>query len=209
MRFIFHHTIFVLESVTYESPPSSSSYELEVDANNSEKIPLDYKIKVINIQREHPRWNLATIQNNGGAKLSRMDTLVRWRKDIENGGTVYDKYNLISKCTYERFVESRKLGKPVYTRTLKVWAMQTAMQFLSDDFYFRVSRSWLNDFKNKNRIRMRKITRYIKPTENRSMEEVINNANKFQAECSNLIPRYNLDFVINTDKSGCEYRMNT
>ena len=85
--------------------------------------------------------------------------------------------------------------------------MQAAMQFLSDNFKFTASRSWIIDFKKKYCIRMR-VTRYIKPSENKSLEDVLEKARDFQNECSSLIPRYNLEFVINTDQTGCEYRMN-
>ena len=137
-----------------------------------------------------------------------MDELSRWKKEIELGGTVYDKYDAINKWTYERFSESRKTGKPVYTRNLQVWAMQAAMQVLSDNFKFTASRSWIIDFKKKYYIRMRKVRRYIKPSENKSLEDVLEKARDFQNECSSLIPRYNLDFVINTDQTVCEYQMN-
>ena len=62
--------------------------------------------------------------------------------------------------------------------------MQEAMQYLSEDFNFTASVSWVNEFKSKCRIRQRKVTRFIKPTEKKSLEQLQENARNFQEECS-------------------------
>lgn len=211
--FCFYNKFFVVLVVgslspSSESKPQSSESLIDELSNLKERIPLDYKIKICDIHREHPNWKLPTIQKNGGSKLTRMDELTRWKKEIEEGGTVFDKYAAINKYTLEQFLESRKSKKPVYTRNLKVWAMQAAIPYLSDTFQFTASRTWLVNFKQNNCIRMRKVTRYVKPSENKSLEDLLQKAKDFQAECSLLLPKYNLDFVINTDQTGCEYRMN-
>ncbi|KAJ8685964.1 hypothetical protein QAD02_021757 [Eretmocerus hayati] len=85
---------------------SQSSWE-ETPTNSAAAIPLDEKIKIVNMQREHPNWKLPSIRANGGKALSRLDELTQWKKHIANGGTLQDKYNAIDKWTYDRFQEAR------------------------------------------------------------------------------------------------------
>ena len=85
-------------------------------------------------------------------------------------------------------------------------AMQGAFQHLSDKFSF-IASSWIARFKRKFHIGQRKITRFMKPTEVKSLEKVLQDAENFQQECSEFIKSYDSDYVLNTDQSGCEYRI--
>lgn len=118
-----------------------------------------------NMAREHPKWSLETLQHQGCASLTRKDELIRFRIDIQNGGTAYEKYYAITKWTIYRFKEAQSRKSHVTTRNLQEWAMQAAMQYISDDFKFTASTSWVNEFKSKFRISQRKVTRFVKPTE--------------------------------------------
>ncbi|KAJ8678390.1 hypothetical protein QAD02_014177 [Eretmocerus hayati] len=133
---------------------SSQSSWGETPTNSAAAIPLDEKIKIVNMQREHPNWKLPSIRANGGKALSRLDELTQWKKHIANGGTLQDKYNAIDEWTYDRFQEARNSGRPVYTRDLRVWALQAARQFESSGFKFKASRGWIIKFKYRHRIRM-------------------------------------------------------
>lgn len=101
--------------------------------------------------REHPKWSLKTLQTRGGAALKHKGLLKIWEKDIENGGTVFDKWEMIDKWTFDRFVEARKSMKPVTTRTLQQWALAAAMQY--DNFDFTASVTWVKEFKRRHGIR--------------------------------------------------------
>lgn len=68
--------------------------------------------------------------------------------------------------------------------------------------------SWTNRFKKEYRIRQRRVTKYVKQTEHRSMEEITRLSTEFQADIRLLTSSANLKFVINTDQMGCEYRAN-
>lgn len=93
----------------------------------------------------------------------------------------------------------------VTTRTLQQWAMNAAFQFLSDDFQFIASKSWVDRFKKKHGIRQRKITKFISYKEIGSIEEVMNSAEKFRRQTKALMSAFDLDYVINTDQTGCQY----
>ena len=158
--------------------------------------------------KEHPKWKLCTIRANGGTALTRMDELKRWEKEIQRGGTQFDKSNTIKKWLYNRFVESRAAKIPVMTRNIQAWAMQAARQFESSSFTFYASYSWVARFKKEFHIGQRRVTRYIKPTEAKSLDDVLKALKEYEQEYASVIPKYDQDFVINTDQIGCEYRIN-
>ena len=138
--------------------------------------------------------------------MSRKDEINRWRKQIVNGGTKSDKAHAIQKWTYNRFKEARLEKKPIQTRNSQEWVLQATMQFRN--YKFKASLSWVNKFKKKFRIRQRRITKYVKSTEQRSFEDIEIAAACFQQEIKELAPNFNKDLTINTDQMGCEYRSN-
>ena len=123
--------------------------------------------------REHPKWTLATIRANGGTALTRMDELKRWEREIKSGGTRIDKIITIKNWVYIRFVKARASKTPVTTRNIQEWAMQAARQFISEDFSFNASPTWVLKFKREYHIGQRKVTRYIKPTEAKSLDNIL------------------------------------
>lgn len=84
--------------------------------------------------------------------------------------------------------------------------MNAAMPFLSEDFNFNASFTWVERFKRKHRIRQRKITKFVSSKEFATMEEVLAAAEEFQIQTRIIIPDFDLDYVINTDQTGCQYQ---
>ena len=58
-----------------------------------------------------------------------MDHLKLWKKEVEQGGTKFDKFHVIDSWTYDCFVEMRKNYKQVTTRNLQQWVLAAASQF--------------------------------------------------------------------------------
>jgi hypothetical protein len=52
------------------------------------------------------------------------------------------------------------------------------------------------------------VTKYISSRDNTTFEETVKAAELFQKQTATLIPDYDCDCVINTDKTGCEYHVN-
>ncbi|XP_071574627.1 uncharacterized protein [Temnothorax nylanderi] len=167
-------------------------------------IDLDYKIKVVNIAKQHPKWNLKTLQKKGCLRLKSLRVLKRWEEDIKHGGTKIDKYSTINSWTYDRFVEARENFQQVTTRNLQQWALTAASQFTNFDF--KASESWVKKFKRNHKIRQRKITKYVSERETVSLEETLAAAEIFRIQARALIPHFDKDFVINTDQTGCQYQ---
>lgn len=78
------------------------------------KILIDTKIKILNLVREHSNWSLKTIHKHGGNALKNKSDLKKWQVQIEQGGGVKEKFNMIQKWTFDRFVEARQQMQPIF-----------------------------------------------------------------------------------------------
>lgn len=141
-----------------------------------------------------------------GWSLKRKDYLIQWKKDVQSGGTKIDKFQSVDFETFERFKEARSCYEQVTTRTLQQWALTAAAPFQSDAFSFDASPTWVTVFKRKHKIRQRKITKYISQRDVATLEETVQAAQKFQTQVRRIIPKFNLDLVINTNQTGCNYQ---
>ncbi|KAJ8688646.1 hypothetical protein QAD02_024441 [Eretmocerus hayati] len=149
------------------------------------RVPLAKKMKAVNSHREHKNWKLKTLQVHIGKCLIRIDELYRWKQQITKGGCPDDQLEVVSNWVYERFREQRAAQLPVTTRNLQEWALQAAAQFCSTNFKFKASLSWINDFKKKFRI-CRKVSKFVKPTERRSLNESMAASSAFQLDGQSL-----------------------
>lgn len=184
-----------------EEDHSSDEYEpREKQKRKTEHIPLDYKIKAVNIAKKHPNWSLETLKKNGCRRLQKKEYLSKWEEDIKKGGNTFDKYAIIDSWTYDRFVEARQNYQQVTTKNLQQWALSAARQFRN--FEFKASERWVKKFKNQHRIRQRKITKYVSQKEAASMEEILKSAEVFRIQTLQLIPKFDKKFIINTDQTG-------
>ncbi|XP_029669749.1 uncharacterized protein LOC115239390 [Formica exsecta] len=120
------------------------------------------------------------------------------------GGSTSDKYSIIDSWTYDRFVEARQNFQQVTTRNLQQWALAAAAQF--SNFEFKASTPWVAKFKQKRRIRQRKVTKFVSRKETVTIEETLAAAESFRIQIRDLIPNFDEDFVINTDQTGCQYQ---
>lgn len=143
----------------YSSSEADEDYEPDEEKakTDADYIPPDYKIKVVKMAKEHPKWSLKSIQRKGGSRLKRMDQLKIWEEHIRSGGTAIDKYNTIDSRIYDRFVEARQSNKQVTTKDLQQWALSVASQF--PNLKFNASEAWVKNFKRRHRIRQRKVTK--------------------------------------------------
>jgi len=166
----------------------------------ADHIPLDSKIRMINIAKEHPNWSLQTLQKKGCSLLKKKENLKKWEADVKSGGTRFDKISSIDSWTYDRYVEARQNRQQVTTRNLQQWALAAAAQY--PDFDFKASDSWVKAFKSRHRICQRKITNFVSKKDTASMDEILKSAQTFRIQTTALIPGFDTDNVINTDQTG-------
>lgn len=206
-----HNTleIYTSQGICASSVPDEN-YEPVTKRLNYGAIPLEVKVKAVALARNHPNWNLQTLQKNGATTaLKRKKDLKLWESDIVKGGTRYDKYQALNKWTYDRFVESRCRNENVTTRILQEWAAGAALQYTANkDFTFAASLSWARTFKSEYKIRQRHVTKYVSHKEVQNIEDIQNVAALFSTQTASLMTGFNRDYVINTDQTGCEYRVN-
>jgi len=84
-----------------------------------EYIPLENKIKIFNMAKEHPKWSSTNLQKKRRLTLEKYDALYRWERHIKYGGTIIDKYVVIDSWTYDCFVEARENNLQFTTRNLQ------------------------------------------------------------------------------------------
>ncbi|XP_077279989.1 uncharacterized protein LOC143907229 [Temnothorax americanus] len=190
-----------------DDPTEDEDYDpTDYEEPSDDYIPLQYKEKVVALAEAHPHWNLKTLQKRGASRLKRKDYLIQWKADVKSGGTRMDKLQTIDAETFERFKEARNCYEQVTTRTLQQWALVAAAPFQSANFTFQASSTWVTVFKRRHKIKQRKITKYVSHKDVATLEETLQSAERFQIQTKNIIPNFNLDFVINTDQTGCNYQ---
>jgi hypothetical protein len=112
---------------------------------------------------------------------------------------------LLCQATFNQFTNKRAKNTPVTSRDLQIWAIKAARE-LYPNFKFQASSTWLHLFKTQNRICSRKICRYVSKSEQRSFEELEQTAATFRKQVCNAMRKYDEDYVLNSDQTGCEYR---
>lgn len=132
--------------------------------------------------------------------MKNMRDLKIWEEQIACGGTRKDKCATIDSWILDRFLEARSSFQQVTTRNLQQWALSASGQFV--EFDFKASDSWVHEFKARHRIRQRKVIKFVSE---REMEETLLAADTFRVQTRALIPKFNTDFVINTDQTGLLY----
>ncbi|GFW63406.1 retrovirus-related Pol polyprotein from transposon 17.6 [Trichonephila clavipes] len=68
------------------------------------------------------------------------------------------------------------------------------------DFEFKASERWVKKFIKGHKIRQRKITKYVLQKETSTLEEILKSAETFRIQTLHLMPKFDKDFVINTDQ---------
>lgn len=95
-------------------------------------------------------------------KWYRRQYLVDFRRHVEQGGSHSMKRAIINKETLDRFKELEHKSMPIKSYMLRAFARRVALR--ENAPWFRASKSWLDEFKVKNKISQRKVTkRYSRP----------------------------------------------
>ena len=172
-----------------------------------EGISWDIKKKTVAVANSNPKWSWKTIQKRVCKQLKSSSQLAKWKRLVGQDGSARDKYCAISEWTYGMFSEARAVKQQVTTRMLRQWALQAANQFWANNTNFTASRTWVISFKRQHRIRQRKVTRFVSKADVTSFDDILNSARIFQQQTRQIVPLFDPDYVINTDQTGCEYKI--
>lgn len=111
------------------------------------------------------------------------------------------KYHQVTKYTFEKLHSARENLVTVHERDLRRWALQKSSG--NDLDSFKASDEWIKDFKKKNRIGSRKITKFTASRQERSSEEIKNEGVFFHLEFrDNIVPNFTPANIFNIDQSG-------
>lgn len=188
------------EEIITDESDADEWYEPETKKRKeTDLVPLDAKIKSVIFAQEHPNWSLQSLQSKTTRLLKKKEYIERWKQQILTGGTKFEKLKIIDDYTYNHFKDARAQLQQVTTRDLQQWALSIASQYQSESFQFKASLTWVTKFKQKHRIRQRKITKYVSKKEIASVEETLQAAEKFRKMIRCIIPQFSPDFIINTD----------
>ena len=175
--------------------------EVENEATNQCYYSLDKKIEIINFRNsgKNGRLSFSSVKNRY-KKVSSESQLNRWEKQIKNGGTQQDKYKMIDNFTLNKFIESRAKNLIIHDLNLKVWSLEFANSIQFDSF--KASDKWLHNFKKRNNIVSRKITKFVSLHFDVQEEEKNKIAMEFVQKAKVLCNDYDDDNIFNADQSG-------
>uniref|UniRef100_A0A0C9R5P6 Myh8 protein n=1 Tax=Fopius arisanus TaxID=64838 RepID=A0A0C9R5P6_9HYME len=112
------------------------------------RIPIEEKIKVVNLARSNPNWTLAWLKERSGSeRLSSIIQLRQWEKQVLSKSTIIDKLNVINGWVYSRYLEEKEKNFDVANSMLREWAIAAAQKFVYPRFKFEPNDAWLAGFK--------------------------------------------------------------
>ena len=152
--------------------------------------------------------------------------MARFRTYIEESGTKKQKIDSVEDFVYDKFERARELLRPVHDIDLKRWAQQQARSTFFHEFV--ASDKWIWAFKHKYNMCSRQVTKVSVANCRESFlsssvyvfsqfvtkREVMNgeikkSAAQFVNDVRALLPKYNEDFLLNTDQSGLEFEIHS
>ena len=136
---------------------SRNSPDSENDSGNQDEITFQYKEDVVNFWKSGKRKKLSFNTVKARYKMVKsFQQLYSWEKWITKGGTRIGKLKEITEKTLEKFTEAWNRKTIIHDTDLRRWALQENQNLNLEGF--RALSNWLQKFKNKHRIVMRKTT---------------------------------------------------
>ncbi len=138
--------------------------------------------------------------------LTNESQLYRFEKQIQNYGTRKDKLKIIWDHILDEFKNAMQKKLPVHDNDIRRWAISKArtLEFNS----FTASKFWLWKFKSTNRIRSRKINKFVTSNYLQEDDHIIGVAKLF-VDSSKVLPNYQSSHIFNTDQSGFNYELHS
>lgn len=124
----------------------------------------------------------------------------RFRACVARGYKRSEVYGLIGGKTFSIFKRSREKGLPVRGYKIREWARREARKL---DFpSFHASRSWLDSFKKKFRIRSRKVTKVVSQSYLNNLRGDARAIEEFREQYGSLSSYFRKKLIFNVDQTG-------
>lgn len=191
-----------------EQEDSYSVDETESDFAKTHIINLDYKKEVVAFWKSGKTKKLSfdTVKNKY-KKLKTVRQLYRWANDVDQRGNRLDKLRVISEKTLEDFLKARKYKIAVHDIDLQRWALRHAYDIQLTNF--NAGQHWLYNFKVKNNIVSRKITKVISHPSRKLPDDLETRKQEFVKNVRNDIREYGAQHVFNSDQSSFHYEIHS
>ncbi|CAF1370406.1 unnamed protein product [Adineta ricciae] len=126
----------------------------------------------------------------------------RFRDYTEKGRTKKQKVDSADDYVYNNFERARDLLCAVHDIDLKRWAVRRAKMMSLHGFVMSDHR--ILNFKHEHNICSTKIIKVVTKRDIVNEAEIKKSADQFVSEVKSLLPYYNEDFVLNTDRAGLQ-----
>jgi len=122
-----------------------------------------------------------------------MREVYRIRNYVKNGGKTSQKLEIINNFVLTKFKNARIKKLPVHDIDLKRWAKVCAKQ---SNFEFKASNYWISRFKRENRIKSRKVTKFVTYTNLKNSAKIIESSDNFVKKIYNYVSLEEIDIEI-------------
>lgn len=188
------------------SPPKKSKDDDEY-CPDVELIPgSKRKIKLSSLKNIIDLVNRGASEKTIKAKYNwyRRQYIDKIKECYSRGGSHSSKTQNINESVLERVKAARSAGKPIHDYMIRHWALRRADEI---NFDFSASNHWLENFKNRNGIRSKKVTARKSSAQRRNEPSLSDSVMVFQDRFEQLSPLFPKRLIVNVDQSGVNYEI--
>lgn len=153
--------------------------------------------------------SLKAVQTKFHRMITR-DQLWKWQKEMKRSGDAafkHDLFKIINDYVLERFVAGKENQAIMHDRDLRRWAIAKSIEVKLPSF--KASNTWLLNFKLKNSIISRKITKFVHRSYTSEFADIEKSAKEFVLHSLTASENYLPSHIFNTDQSGIQFEMRT
>ncbi|XP_015795723.1 uncharacterized protein LOC107372088 [Tetranychus urticae] len=182
-------------------PPENIDLNVIYDA--LESFDYDYIRNVIDWKERNPKINFKTLQKQF-PRVTNSSYIAKFRAYLERMALNREKYTAISEFVWSRYREAQDSKYPVHDEDLKRWAFEKAREVELDGF--KACDVWVENFKKRNFIGVRKTTEVITYNNEHDTAETEVLAAEFLMNFK-LNSRFEPSEIFNAAQTSCAYEI--
>lgn len=166
-------------------------------------IDYDYKKKAVDywLSGKNGKLSFQSVRHKF-KRVTKIQTLYRWKEQIEQGGSRLDKLLLISKYVLDQFKNASDSSVSIHDFDLKKWALQAREKVGLSGELFTASSSWIYSFKIKHAIVSRKINKFVTKKQISTRDKTLLESQEFVSKIKSELLEVGAKNIYNTDQSG-------
>jgi len=185
-----------------EESQSSQEWQL-LQMDNGECFELDFINKVLNYYDSVKEQKFQKTKNRY-PKVKHCEYIRRFRQYSIENGTKGEKFKKIEDAVLKLFLDSRSKHFSVHDIDLRRWALMESKRL---KFQFVASSAWCYQFKKRNRIVGRSITKFVTSKDITSKVDIVTRAEQFVQSTKELLFQFKPSEVYNSDQSPFTYEL--